>query len=124
MSWGAQNRSKDAKNPSASRGMSKNPKTGVMRYPAIGHCAAGATAPPRKRIAPESKPEPDFSGADLGVRSGRGPQSPSPRGSPICFGPESPTEPESKGEPDLARHLLRFIRPGFVWSVRKRRALF
>jgi hypothetical protein len=46
---------------------------------------------PKKRTEPESKPESDFSGADLGVRSGRGPESPSPRGSPICFGPGSPS---------------------------------
>jgi hypothetical protein len=68
---------------------------------------------PRKRTESESKPESDFSGADLGVRSGRGPQSPSrPRESPIFFGLGSPSprkspiclwapESESKGEFDL-----------------------
>ena len=58
----------------------------------------------------ESKEEPDLP-LDSGVRvQGRirfafGLQSPSPRGGPICFGPESPTES------DLARHL---VRPGLL----------
>ena len=67
---------------------------------------------PKEAHRSESKPESDFSGADLRVRSGRGPGSPSPRKSPICFGPESPSprggpicfghrESESKGESDL-----------------------
>jgi hypothetical protein len=106
-----------------------------MRMMRMRHAAGGGGRGARKRTESESKPESDFSGADLGVRSGRGPESPSPRKSPICFGlgipsprrspicfgsespslmeipicfgPESPTESESKGESDLARHLLR-----------------
>jgi hypothetical protein len=35
MSWGAQNRSKDAKTPSGSSRFVQKTKTGVMRYPAI-----------------------------------------------------------------------------------------
>jgi hypothetical protein len=85
---------------------------------------------------PESKEEPDFlwsrepeskEESDLPldsrvrvqgrVRFAFGLQSPSPRESPICFGPGSPTGSESKGESDLAKHLLRLIRPDFVWSV-------
>ena len=42
MSWGAQNRSKDAKTPSASRGMSKNPELGCcpVQSPAISNPGA------------------------------------------------------------------------------------
>jgi hypothetical protein len=56
----------------------------------------GASA--RKRTESESKYESDFSGADLGVRSGRGAESPSPRRSPILLWI---LECESKEEPDL-----------------------
>jgi hypothetical protein len=54
---------------------------------------------PRKRTEPESKPESNFSGADLRVRSGRGPESPSPRKeeSYLLWTRES----ESKEESDL-----------------------
>jgi hypothetical protein len=69
--------------------------------------ACGLGHPPRKRTGSESKPESDVSGADLGARSGRGPQSPSPSKSPISVGLQSPSprkspiclwtpEPESK----------------------------
>jgi hypothetical protein len=50
---------------------------------------------PRKRTGPESNPESDVSGADLGVRSGRGPQSPSPSKSPISVGLQSPSPRKS-----------------------------
>jgi hypothetical protein len=63
------------------------------------HCFVPGENEPRKRTEFESKPESDFSGADLGVRSGRGAESPSPKGgSDLLWTRESP---ESKEESDL-----------------------
>jgi hypothetical protein len=60
-----------------------------------GCSACGLGYPPRKRTGSESKPESDVSGADLGARSGRGPQSPSPSKSPISVGLQSPSPRKS-----------------------------